>query len=161
MTEPQLASLPIATLRNVDAACLRYENGAELGPTVMAAFLQGIDGDERKLLLRELLLLDCEMRSQRGEAVRCEDYAIFNVVQDEQIVEQAFREWKNQPADGSALPSSDRYVFEREIGRGGIGTVWRVYDRVSMRPLAIKLLRERFAGKNRENSRGIPVACRE
>ncbi len=41
---------------------------------------------------------------------------------------------------------SDRYVIERELGRGGMATVWLARDRRHDRPVALKVLHSELAG---------------
>ena len=41
---------------------------------------------------------------------------------------------------------ADRYVIEREMGRGGMATVYFAYDARHDRHVALKLLRPEFAG---------------
>jgi tetratricopeptide (TPR) repeat protein len=41
---------------------------------------------------------------------------------------------------------SDRYVIERELGHGGMASVWLAQDRTHGRPVAIKVLHEELAG---------------
>src|SRR2546430_10466950 len=40
-----------------------------------------------------------------------------------------------------------RYRLEEELGRGGMGVIVRIHDLVLDRPLALKVLRDRFAGR--------------
>jgi serine/threonine protein kinase len=44
-------------------------------------------------------------------------------------------------ARSTRLPSSDRYEFQKPIGSGGMGTVYRAYDRRTDQLVAIKVLR--------------------
>src|ERR1700732_5085331 len=41
-----------------------------------------------------------------------------------------------------------RYVLDRRIGDGGHGEVWQATDNVLRRPVAVKLLHPRYAGRN-------------
>jgi tetratricopeptide (TPR) repeat protein len=41
----------------------------------------------------------------------------------------------------------ERYALEQEVGRGGMGLVVRVHDKVLDRPLALKVLHERYKGR--------------
>ena len=40
-----------------------------------------------------------------------------------------------------------RYVLDERIGSGGYGEVWRAADTVLSRPVAVKLLHPRYAGR--------------
>jgi serine/threonine-protein kinase len=47
-------------------------------------------------------------------------------------------------APGLAL--GERYRLERQIAVGGMGEVWQAYDEALQRPVAVKVLREEYAG---------------
>ena len=52
--------------------------------------------------------------------------------------------------DGDSLRSAGRYLVETEIGRGGMGVVYRAFDRDLRRHVAMKVLRRRRGGAARE-----------
>jgi serine/threonine protein kinase len=153
-------SLSVETLRSVDAVCELFEQGKQFGASVIESLLADYEGDERAALLRELLFLDVELRSRRGEVVAATDYTSFCKPQDNLIAQRAYselsdRESASRTSAMTAILEADahRYAFEREVGRGGIGVVWRVHDRVTVRPLAIKILHERYAGISEAHER--------
>lgn len=51
-----------------------------------------------------------------------------------------------------------RYAIERELGRGGMGTVWLARDRHLDRPVAIKVLHDHLAGRPEERERFLREA---
>jgi serine/threonine-protein kinase len=50
------------------------------------------------------------------------------------------------PAPGPPLVLSERYVVEREVGRGGMGTVYLAWDPRHERRVAVKVIRPEIAG---------------
>src|SRR4051812_16604569 len=67
--------LSVEAHRRVDAACLRFEALWKAGQCpALAEFLAGVAGAERRLLLRELLLLDVHYRRRLGVTPSAEDY---------------------------------------------------------------------------------------
>jgi len=49
------------------------------------------------------------------------------------------------PVKTARLPSVKRYEFREPIGSGGVGTVYRAWDREADRPVAVKVLRTKMA----------------
>jgi hypothetical protein len=125
-------------------------------------FLPQVEETDRPALLRELLGLELEDRARRGEHPGAEEYhrrlPEYAAVLDEVIA--AVPTWAPAVAAGStsgvvrtpplvplahgptdlSVGRGDRYVFEGEIARGGMGVVYRVRDPELQRPLAVKAL---------------------
>ena len=59
----------------------------------------------------------------------------------------------SDPTTSPSLEFPERYRAERQIGRGGMGTVWRVLDRHFDRPLAIKLIRPELSSHAESRAR--------
>ncbi|MEM9586575.1 MAG: protein kinase, partial [Planctomycetota bacterium] len=55
-----------------------------------------------------------------------------------------FLKLTRESRSNSTQHRSSRYEFREQVGHGGVGSVWRVFDRHSQRPLAIKVLHDRF-----------------
>jgi serine/threonine protein kinase len=54
----------------------------------------------------------------------------------------------------------DRYLLQEQIGQGGVGTVWRGFDSMLERPVAIKLLDSeglRPEGRERMLAEEVPL----
>src|ERR671935_246757 len=59
------------------------------------------------------------------------------------------------PLDGAVL--GGRFVLDERIGNGGYGEVWRATDTVLSRPVAVKLLHQRYAQRT-ETLAGLQAA---
>ncbi|HEY2785484.1 MAG TPA: serine/threonine-protein kinase [Fimbriiglobus sp.] len=136
-------------VRLVDQICDRFEADCRTGnrPRV-DTFLGDVVGPTRSALLRQLLLLDWEYARQSGSAPRAEDYQTL-FPEDTAIVDAVVREVGNTNGDRTwcepaMVHSTDRYSDWKEIGRGGIGVVYRARDRILGRDLAVKILREAY-----------------
>jgi hypothetical protein len=68
--------LPLEILERIDAVCARFEADWRAGQVPrLADFLVGLDGAERRLLFRELLHIDAELRKARGLALPWDCYS--------------------------------------------------------------------------------------
>lgn len=137
-------SISLLAARRIDSVCHQFEEDFQAnGDTCdnLERHLQGFTGQERLALIMELVALDVELRSGSERSPQESDYAKLTNPQDRQAALEAFRLLQNSQAAPSPTGTlSTRYHFQHQIGQGGIGTVWRVFDRQSQRPLAIKLL---------------------
>tara|TARA_R110002049_G_scaffold2750_9_gene22393 strand:- start:69557 stop:72601 length:3045 start_codon:yes stop_codon:yes gene_type:complete len=142
-----MPTLPIETLRRIEAICSRFEEESAEGSQPIAGFLEEIDRDERAHLLRELVAIDVELCLKRNEPPRVTDYEYLgsrcSPIMPPRSIAAIIDEVRHS---ARPRPRSSRYDFIESVGRGGNGDVWRIFDRESQRTLAIKFLRERLRG---------------
>ena len=136
----------IESLRQIERLCTRFEELRD--PTcnalqaVIDPLLADCDLDRRNDLLRELIAIDVELLHRDGQPVSLSRYRPILDREDIRLSQRDLEAIvRGEPNVDTAVPQSHRYRFLERIGRGGNGEVWRVEDRVSRRPLALKLLR--------------------
>ena len=138
--------LSIDVLRRIESVCTRFEEAASPEDRDIGAILADVSGDERRVLLCELVALDVELRRDRGEQPSASEYLchLDSPNDNSQVVARIHELVDGVPASDDSLPRSARYEFLEQVGSGGVSTVWRVFDSHGRRPLAIKLLHKRF-----------------
>jgi WD40 repeat protein len=157
-------SLPVAAQLHMNAVCDRFEAAWRDGvrPRVRD-FLGEVKGRERKALLRELVLLDVHYRRRRGEQCRPEDYRAFLPALDAAWLARVLaapppqaevgtladagsrRQTAKLKPPGARLPSFGDYALLGEVGRGGMGVVYKAHQSSLDRIVAIKMV---LAGKH-------------
>ena len=153
--------LPLESARNIEHVCTEYESQMQRltregrNDLRMESFLEGFCGREREALLEELVALDFELRSGKGQKTTELDYQDFSAAIDREVAAKVFRQLLTQRSTNIYVGGKvlDRYELEKQVGTGGIGVVWRVYDLQSERPLAIKLLHLELRQNEHANSR--------
>ncbi|MCA9265707.1 MAG: hypothetical protein KDA60_17720, partial [Planctomycetales bacterium] len=86
-------SISLEALQQIEDICARLELHFRSGVRQnLDNYLKGVAGDIRNELLRELLLLDIEMRRELGEAVSSSDYDYLATTADQTVVNKVFDE---------------------------------------------------------------------
>ncbi|HEY7423117.1 MAG TPA: protein kinase, partial [Gemmataceae bacterium] len=124
------------SLYRIDRLCDAFEDAWQQGQRpCIEDYLGGASGAERDALLRWLIPLDVKYRQQHEETADLRYYLSLS---------------PTLPADwlaGVVRPSvtlADRYEVGAKIGDGGIAVVHRGQDRCLHRPVAVKVLREKY-----------------
>jgi serine/threonine protein kinase/tetratricopeptide (TPR) repeat protein len=171
--------LPIDDRRTIDEVCDRFEVAwRSEGHPELALFLNEVPEHSRRRLFRELLALDVDYRTARGESPDPAAYlAEFPEFVD--LVDAAFtlrggdgptrRARRGQDGSTTDLDfhweqSGDRDVIERalrtagyevieQIGRGGMGVVFRAHELSLNRPVAVKVVRSAEFATSEERRR--------
>jgi WD40 repeat protein len=160
-------SFPLDVQERLDAACARFEQSWKDGPRPpLEAHLAEVADEYRPALLRELLTIDVEHRRQLGEAPTPDDYR-DRFPDHVRLIETllaglpAVAPTPPAPSDNATAPESTppeeedsipqppvprRYDLKRPLGSGGMGDVWLGRDRRLRRPVAVKVVQQRWAG---------------
>ena len=119
-----------------DTSGIRYESAQRLLEDLLAHRGEVDEGDFDRLIA-ERPDLERELREIRDACVEVD--RALGVARASEIAQRA--ETDRLLAEISADPGADgRYAIEREIGRGGMGAVFRVCDRKLDRALAMKVI---------------------
>src|SRR5262245_52391072 len=158
-----------AEARALDELCDRFEQAHRAGKKpLIEDYLVEVSPSWRARYLRELLVLDWELRRTAGEKPTVLEYRgrfpEFAPVIADWVTE--LTAWSRTEISGDtsltaprmcggdqaaptqeASPASNRYMFQQEIGKGGIGIVYRARDRRLGRDLAVKILQRELADR--------------
>ena len=133
-----ISTLPLTVAERLDVVCDRFEAACEGGQRpLISDYLEGVDEPARAVLARELIVLDLHYRHRRAEVPRVADYDAVNPDPESNWLTRAVADLTNRPT----WPVLPGYEILGELGRRGIGIVYRTFDEGRGVPVALKTMR--------------------
>ncbi len=124
-------------ISRIDRACDEFEKACRAGkPPMMEEFLLRAAPEERDRLLGELLEIELDFRQRSQSFVQVEDYRV-RFPENAELVETVF----NRVIKTRRLGD---YELREELGRGGMGVVYKARQIYLNQEVAIKILPRRY-----------------
>lgn len=158
MTEPadEFDAFPFAAVvaRELDRVCLEFESAWRRGGTpVLSEFLDRVPAEARAAGAELLVEIEVDALRQRGTSPEPAQYAA--PLAGTKNLRAFWEQLTATPRDGDArpVPLPDRFELLEELGRGGMGDVYKARHRHLDRIVAVKVLRRRLADDDAAMSR--------
>lgn len=144
-------------LLRLGAICDPFDEAWKTGQRPrMEDYLASVPASERTAVLRELLAMELEWRHRQGEQPEAEEYE-KRFPDDLLVIAAAFRQVG--PKEGNNLPRIvGAYELLEEVGRGGMGVVYKARQRGLGRLVALKVILSGTYASEEERDRFLKEA---